>query len=257
MATLRAVAFDAIETCLSLEPLRPKLMGLGLKVSDLELWFSNALRDAMASEALGRFRPLKTFLLGALEVLVRSRGGSADPVKLQEVISTFAELPVHDDVAEAFQTLKELDLKIAIVTNGGAGSTRKAFERAGLLSQIDAIISADAVKHFKPSKHVYRALTRKLEVAPRQLAMVSAHGWDVHGANEAGLHTFFVARNERQVTPALSQPDDEGASLLEVMDAIGVRVRKEATLKRRTGRAVIAIGATVAAGALVRRAIRH
>lgn len=257
MATLRAVAFDALGTCLSLEPLRPKLMALGLKVSDLELWLSNARRDAFASEALGRFRPLKHFLHGALQVLVRSRGGEADPAKLQEVLSLFAELPVHDDVAEAFQEVKELGLKLAIVTNGGAGSTRKAFERAGLLSQLDVIVSADSVRRFKPAKQVYRALAKKLEVAPRQLAMVSAHGWDVHGANEVGLHTFFVARDERQATTALSQPDGEGDTLLDVMDAIGVRVRKEATLKRRTGRAVIALGATVAAGALVRRAIRR
>ncbi len=51
------VAFDVLETLFSLEPMRAKLIGLGLPAEALELWFARLLRNAFALDASGTFKP--------------------------------------------------------------------------------------------------------------------------------------------------------------------------------------------------------
>lgn len=222
MPRLRAVAFDLFETCLSLEPLRPKLVKLGLAATDLELWFAHALRDGFACEIAGHFRPFSEVLTGSLEVLIQTRGGTPDPDSIAAVVKTFAELPAHPDVRPAFELVRNIGLPVAIVTNGDRASTEAALHRAGLASLVDVTISVTEVGHFKPAPQVYLAAADALKLRPAELALVAAHGWDLLGASRAGLRTGFVVRNDPEVSPALVEPDAAGGTLAEVLIRLGV-----------------------------------
>ena len=91
-----AIAFDVIETCFSLESLRPRLQALGLKNDDaLELWFARMLRDAFALAAADRYRPFKDVAAGALTVTLSDHGFSSivkDDRRLEGVLEGFAHL---------------------------------------------------------------------------------------------------------------------------------------------------------------------
>ena len=50
-----AVAFDVVETLMSLEPLRPRFVDVGLPESALERWFDRMLRDGMAVMLTGDY----------------------------------------------------------------------------------------------------------------------------------------------------------------------------------------------------------
>jgi 2-haloacid dehalogenase len=249
---MRAVAFDAIETCLSLEPLRPKLADMGLRPVDLELWFAQALRDAFAIEVSGGFKPFAEVLEGALEALLASRGLPLDGRRVRELVEAFAELPVHPDVRPAFERVRRAGLKLAIITNGSRKSTHRALAHAGLLSFVDAIISVDDVRRFKPARAVYLHAARKLGVPPWALGVVAAHGWDVHGARAAGLRTVFVERKER-LSPALRKPDAIASNLSEAVDALGAG---RAAPRRKHLLHVLEIAAAAAVAVVVLRAAR-
>ena len=47
------VAFDVIETLMSLEPLRARLTDIGQPPALLEAWYTRTLRDGMALSATG------------------------------------------------------------------------------------------------------------------------------------------------------------------------------------------------------------
>lgn len=221
---LRAVAFDALETCLSLEPLRPELVGLGLGPADLELWFAQALRDAFACEAAARYRPFSKVLKGALAALLAERGLPADDARLAAVVEGFAALPAHADVRPALERARAAGLRVGVLTNGSKRATTQALERAGLLPLVHAVLSVEEVGHFKPARSVYHFAARRLGTRPEHVALVSAHGWDVFGAAEAGLATGFVVRREPAPSRALRAPDAQGASLGAVLEALGVGV---------------------------------
>jgi|1185.fasta_scaffold00695_3 2-haloacid dehalogenase len=243
MSWLRAVAFDSIGTCLSLEPLRPRLVGLGLQASDLELWFARSLRDGFACECAGRFLEFKIVLASTLRSLLIERGLPDDQRRIDAVVDGFSELPVHPDVAAAFELVREAGLKLAILTNGSAQATRQAFARADL--KADEIVSVDEVRHFKPANEVYLHAARKLSVRPGRLALVAAHSWDVHGARRAGLEAVFVRRDEAPSTALLE--DGVSGTLPEAVE------RLLAISRPRPMRWIPAIAAATAGALLLRR----
>jgi 2-haloacid dehalogenase len=249
-APLKAIAFDVIGTCLSLEPLRSRLVDLGLSSADLELWFARSLRDGFACECAGRFQQFQPVLAGALRALLDSRGLHPGEGSVSSVLAEFAELPPHPDVRPAFERVRAAGLRLALLTNGNRRSTTQAFARHGLDGMLDAVISIDEVRHFKPAAEVYRHAAKRLGVRPAELALVAAHAWDVQGAAAAGLRTGFVRRNEAP-SPALDDGGVEADSLPGVLEGLGVSAAP------RRSRRPLRIGALAAAAGLGWLALRR
>jgi 2-haloacid dehalogenase len=220
-----AVAFDVIETLFAIEPLREKLKAVGLPGHALEVWFARVLRDAFALEVTGEYKPFGEVAGAALEALAseqkacpeRSRRIDGDKSKIEETIKTFAGLPAHPDVKPAFQILRDADVRIAVLTNGSAETTKRMVEKAKLGNFVERYISIDQVKHWKPAREVYLHAAKVLDVDPAELALVAGHDWDIQGANQAGLITGFVARKGKNFSAAMRNPDVAGGSLDDVV----------------------------------------
>ena len=63
-------------------------------------------------------------------------------------------------------------------------------ENAGIADLLDAVISVDEVKIFKPSPRVYSLIEPHLKQDVSETGFVSSNNWDVNGAGAAGLTTF-------------------------------------------------------------------
>jgi 2-haloacid dehalogenase len=63
------VAFDVVETLMSLEPLRPRIVEIGLPASTLERWFALVLRDGMALTLARDYEPFPAVAASALRVV--------------------------------------------------------------------------------------------------------------------------------------------------------------------------------------------
>jgi 2-haloacid dehalogenase len=70
-------------------------------------------------------------------------------------------------------------------------------KNSGLDRVLDATISVDANKIFKPSPQAYALIEMKLGVAPRDVLFISSNPWDVCGAKAFGLNVAWIER----VTP--------------------------------------------------------
>jgi hypothetical protein len=66
----QVVAFDVIETLFSLEPMRARFQGLGLRADALELWFARLLRNAFALDASGTFKTFGEVARATLDVML-------------------------------------------------------------------------------------------------------------------------------------------------------------------------------------------
>jgi 2-haloacid dehalogenase len=93
-------------------------------------------------------------------------------------------------------------------------------DRAGLRDFVEAVVSIDEVRHWKPRREVYLHAARALGVTPGDLALVAAHAWDVCGAARAGLVTAWVSRKELLFHPAMPPATVTGASLLDAVRAL-------------------------------------
>lgn len=106
---------------------------------------------------------------------------------------------VHLDLyPDALQALSELKgRKLAILSNGSSAMLHALVRNTGLDRVLDATISVDAKKIFKPSPDAYTLIEETLGVAPAQVLFISSNPWDACGAKAFGLRVAWIER----VTP--------------------------------------------------------
>ncbi|HYZ38719.1 MAG TPA: haloacid dehalogenase type II [Pseudonocardiaceae bacterium] len=213
----RVIAFDVVETLFSLEPLRQRLIDAGQPGHLLELWFTQLLRDAFALCASGGFRPFTDIATSALASV---SGHSMPSDTVQGIVAGFGELDSHPDVEPAMRRAVEGGVEVITLTNGSTSTTRALLQRAGVHEHVRQMISVDDVQRWKPAPQIYRHAAKVCQVDPQQIALVAVHGWDTHGAHEAGLVTGWVSRLEGRLSPIFARPDVTGADLVEVVEAL-------------------------------------
>ncbi len=126
------------------------------------------------------------------ELLERHGVGAAfDDAARAELVRAWHRLPAWDDAAEGLARLRGKYV-VAALSNGGFALLTSLVKAAGL--PFDCILSAELARRYKPDPQPYLTAAQLLDVAPGELLMVAAHGWDLAGARGAGLPTAFVAR---------------------------------------------------------------
>ena len=207
------VAFDVIETLMSLEPLRGRLTDIGQPPHLLEAWYTRTLRDGMALSAAGDFVAFADVAEAALRALMNY---SVSDEQVAQVMAGWDELPAFPDAAPAVARLTEAGLRVACLTNGSAYLASSFVNRSGLGSLVDRVISIGEVYRWKPAVVVYLYAAEVMGVAPDRMALVAAHDWDCHGAKRAGLTTGFVTRKSGGYGAPFAPPDVAGEDLTEV-----------------------------------------
>jgi 2-haloacid dehalogenase len=71
-----------------------------------------------------------------------------------------------------------------------------AVKAAGLKAELDAVLSVDTVKMFKPRPEVYALVTREFSCQPAEVTFVSSNRWDAFGATTFGFRTIWINRAE-------------------------------------------------------------
>ncbi|MGN6551879.1 MAG: haloacid dehalogenase type II [Pararhizobium sp.] len=211
------VAFDIIQTTFSLEALRPRLTAAGLPADSLESWFAGTLRDAFALDVTGVFKPFKAVARAGLTGLLAAAG--RESAAADRIIEGFGALDPHPDAAPAMRALREGGIRIVALTNGSASVTRRLLERGGLTDFVERTVSIDDVGRWKPAREVYLHCAKAMETPPPRVALVAAHGWDIHGAARAGLMTGYVGRSAPPFPDVMDPPDVSASSLLDLANA--------------------------------------
>ena len=89
------------------------------------------------------------------------------------------------------------DQKLAILSNGSPDMLNALVRNSGLDRLLDATISVDAKKIFKPSPEAYALIEEVLHVPPAEVLFISSNPWDACGAKAFGLNVAWIER----VTP--------------------------------------------------------
>lgn len=192
------VVFDVNETLFSLEPLRLRLARAGLPGKTLELWFAQTLRDGFALSACGAPRPFLEVAEGTLRMLFARHGLEDTPARIDGVLEGFGDLGPQPDARPALELLRDAGVRAVALTNGSAANLERLLERARFDGLLERVISVDEVGPWKPFPEPYRHAADLCGVGPEQMALVSAHSWDIAGATAVGLTTAWVSRLERK-----------------------------------------------------------
>ncbi|HYB46256.1 MAG TPA: HAD family hydrolase, partial [Streptosporangiaceae bacterium] len=155
------VAFDVIETLMSLEPLRGRLTEIGQPPYLLEAWYTRTLRDGLALSATGDYAAFTDVAEAALRGLTNH---TVSDEQVAQVMAGFDDLPAFPDALPAITSLTEAGLRVACLTNGSAYLASSFLNRTGLGSGVDRVISVEEVYRWKPAGVVYRYAAEVLNV---------------------------------------------------------------------------------------------
>jgi 2-haloacid dehalogenase len=207
------VAFDVIETLMSIEPLRERLTAAGQPPYLLEAWYTRTLRDGMALSATGDYVAFTDVAESALRGLTNY---SLSDEQVAQIMAGFSELPAFPDAVPAITALTEAGVRVACLTNGSAYLASSFVNRSGLGALVDRVITVGEVFRWKPAGVVYRYAAEVMDVPAERMALVAAHDWDCHGAKRAGLTTGWVSRKSGGYGAPVAPPDVVGDDLTEV-----------------------------------------
>ena len=207
------VAFDVIETLMSIEPLRDRLTSAGQPPHLLEAWYTRTLRDGMALSATGDYVAFTDVAESALRGLTNY---SLSDEQVAHIMAGFTELPAFPDAVPAVTALTEAGVRVACLTNGSAYLASSFVNRSGLGALVDRVITVGEVFRWKPAGVVYRYAAEVMDVPAERMALVAAHDWDCHGAKRAGLTTGWVSRKSGGYGAPFAPPDVVGDDLTEV-----------------------------------------
>jgi 2-haloacid dehalogenase len=108
---------------------------------------------------------------------------------LYKILSPFKEVP------EVLKSLKEKDLKLAILSNGTPALLNQLVKSNNLDNLFDDLFSIEEVGIYKPDSKVYDIPIKKYNIQKNEVAFLSANTWDVSGGGNYGYNSIWVNRN--------------------------------------------------------------
>ena len=186
------VAFDVNETLLDLAPVRATLVELGEPAHLLPTVFSRTLVIGFATATAGGWCSFRTAFEDAL-----AQTTSLGAQDRSRVADAFAEMSPHPDVEPALRMLAEAGVRAVTLTHGSPGIAEAGLSRGGVLPLVERSLTSESIRAWKPNREVYLWAAGSCGVAPDRLALVAAHGWDVQGAQRAGLTGAWFPRSEQ------------------------------------------------------------
>jgi 2-haloacid dehalogenase len=209
------VAFDVNETLLDLAPVGATLVELGHPEHLLGAVFGRTLLTGFAGTVTGTWFPFRDAFDAALAQVT---GLSASD--RSRVTDAFRELTPHPDVEPALRRLAEAGVRAVTLSQGSPGVAAAGLERAGLSALVERTLSSESIRAWKPAREVYLWAAGSCGVEPGWLALVAAHGWDVQGAQRAGLTGAWFPRGERSYPAVYEQPHVRAGDLLSAVEAL-------------------------------------
>ena len=209
------VAFDVNETLLDLAPVRATLVEAGEPESLLRTVFARTLLTGFAATVVGdrcTFRDAFDSALAQESALpAAARAG---------VLDAFAELSPHPDVEPALRRLTEAGVRVVTLSHGSPGVAEAGLARGGLTPLVEATMTSETIRAWKPAREVYLWAAGRCGVVPERLALVASHGWDVLGAQRAGLTGAWFPRGERVYPPVYAAPHVPADDILGAVEGL-------------------------------------
>ena len=158
-----------------------------------ELWRTKQLEYSWTLTLAGRYEDFWTLTSRALDCAL-ARFPRVPASIRQRLLDAYFQLDAFADSAPCLAALKASGARTAILSNGSPHMLSAAVAGAKLENLLDAVLSVDAIRLYKPRREVYAMILDALGVGAGDVAFISSNRWDVMGAVEFGFAGVWVNR---------------------------------------------------------------
>jgi 2-haloacid dehalogenase len=213
--TLDALVFDAYGTLYDVHSVLRRcdsfFAGKGAQLS--QLWRAKQLEYTWQRSLMRRYAPFSTVTREALAYACEALRLELTAERMEALMGEYLMLSTFPEVPQAMTRLA--GRKLAILSNGSPDMLLPLVEHSRL--KLDAVLSVDEVKVYKPAPEVYELAVRKLQVRKEHIGFVSSNCWDALGASTYGFEAFWINRTGAPLDRLGVQPRQVVKSLDEIL----------------------------------------
>jgi 2-haloacid dehalogenase len=195
--TIKAIVFDAYGTLYDVQSVaavtEETFPGYGEIAT--QIWRIKQLEYSWLRSLMRRYEDFSVITRDSLRYTLNVLGLQHQDAQFEHIMEKYLHLDLYPDARPALAALRSH--KLAILSNGSTGMLNALVRNSGLDRVLDATISIDVKKIFKPAPDVYTLIEERLRIAPKEVMFVSSNPWDACGAKAFGLNVAWIER----VTP--------------------------------------------------------
>jgi 2-haloacid dehalogenase len=158
-----------------------------------EIWRLKQLEYSWTLTLADRYADFWTLTEAALDFAL-ARVSTIDKSLKPQLLDAYAKLDSFPDAGAALRRLKRKGHQTAILSNGSAAMLNSAIAAADIAGDLDAVLSVDTIRMFKPRAAVYALVTDQFRCDPAAVSFVSSNRWDIMGAAAFGFRAFWINR---------------------------------------------------------------
>ena len=220
MNNIKAIIFDAYGTLFDVNSAAEKCKNkIGKKWEDFaNHWRTTQLEYTWLRSLMNRHKDFwkitEDSLNKSMNVYKINFEMKNELLNLYKILSTFSEVP------ETLKSLKKMNFKLAILSNGTPNLLNDLVKTNNLENFFDDIFSIEEVGVYKPDTRVYDIPIKKYGIKKNEVIFLSSNTWDVSGGGNYGYQSIWVNRN-RDVFDYLDfKPKNQINSLKGLLDII-------------------------------------
>lgn len=146
------------------------------------------------------WKPYRGVLQESLRLAMSEGGLAMDAADVDGLIARLRHLPAHEDVPEALAALRARGFRLAAISNTDDALIAGSLPALGL--PLDAVITAQQARAYKPDPRLFRHAHKALGVGPDEVIHVAAsQPLDMAVCKAMGIRAFWVNRRGEDVDP--------------------------------------------------------
>jgi len=158
-----------------------------------EIWRTKQLEYTWTLTLAGHYTEFWTLTERALDYAL-ARVPAVPKAFKPRLLESYFQLDAFPDARAALKALKAAGHQTGILSNGSPKMLDGAVDGAGLRGELDAVLSVDVLKMFKPRPEVYALVTDRFQCKPGNVTFVSSNRWDVMASVSVGFRGLWINR---------------------------------------------------------------
>ena len=220
MENIKAIIFDAYGTLFDVNSATEKCKDkIGDKWEDFaNYWRTTQLEYTWLRSLMSRHKDFWQVTEDSLDKSMKAY--DIDSSMRNELLDLYKILSPFKEVPEVLKSLKDKDLKLAILSNGTPDLLEQLVKSNNLENLFDNIFSIEEVGIYKPNYKVYDIPIKEYQINKNEVAFLSSNTWDVSGGGNYGYNSIWVNRNQNIFDNLDYNPRYKIKNLLELLQLI-------------------------------------
>ena len=220
MKNIKAIIFDAYGTLFDVNSAAEKCKDkIGKKWEGFaNYWRTTQLEYTWLRSLMKRHQDFWKVTEDSLDKSMKTY--EIDSSMKNELLDLYKTLSPFKEVPEILKSLKEKNLKLAILSNGTPLLLAQLVKSNNLENIFNDLFSIEEVGIYKPDSKVYDMPIKKYKIQKNEIAFLSANTWDVAGGGNYGYNSIWVNRNNNIFDNLDYVPKHQIKDLGELLDII-------------------------------------